>query len=222
MSKHNELENQDRETLNKFSITPSGESILAQLGIEPTAIKTIKPPWKRNKYRAVVNWLMKYKPLSDVTNIEKVKGLVEAFYHLCEVEAWKEAGNIPLVILNTPTNEKLHNQLQTWGYYQEQIDLYSKLLGKLNSEWDATCLGGLGNAYQFLGDYTRAMEFHEECLVIAREKGYRKGDGNALGNLGNAYSSLGDYTRAMKLYQQHLVIAREIGNRRGEGGAMGS
>ena len=61
MSKPSELEDRAIETLNQFCITPSGESILAQLGIEPTAIKTIKPPSKRNKYRAVVNWLMKYK-----------------------------------------------------------------------------------------------------------------------------------------------------------------
>ncbi|MFB2877756.1 tetratricopeptide repeat protein [Floridanema aerugineum] len=217
MNRQSELEKQNQKTLDNFRITPSGESILVQLGINPTAIKTIKPPWKRNKYRTVVNWLMKYQPLFDVTNLKKVKSLVEAFYHLCEVEAWKEAGCLLSVILNTPTNEKLHNQLQTWGYYREQIDLYSQVLRKLNSEWDATCLGGLGNAHQFLGDYTRAIEFHQECLAIAREKGYRKGEGNALGNLGNAYSSLGDYTRAMNLYQQDLVIAREIGNRRGEG-----
>lgn len=222
MNRQNELEEQYQETLDNFRITPSSESILVQLDINPTAIKTIKPPWKRNKYRAVVNWLMKYQPLSDVTNIEKVKGLVETFYHLCEIESWKKAGCLLSVILNTATNEKLHNQLQTWGYYREQIDLYSKLLGKLNPEWDAICLGGLGNAHQFLGDYTRAIEFHQQCLAIAREKGYLKGEGNALGNLGNAYSSLGDYSRAMKLYQQDLVIAQEIGNRRGEGGALGN
>ena len=69
-------------TSEQVNITPSSESILAELGIEPTKLKSIKPRWKRTQYRAIINWLTKYKPLPEASNLEKVKGLLEGFFHL--------------------------------------------------------------------------------------------------------------------------------------------
>jgi tetratricopeptide (TPR) repeat protein len=82
-------------------------------------------------------------------------------------------------------------------------------------------LGNLGLAYARRGDYSRAIECHEQHLVIARETGARRGEGDALGNLGNAYHSLGDASRAIEYYEKQLEIARETGSRRGEGNALG-
>ena len=48
--------------------------------------------------------------------------------------------------------------------------------------------GNLGNAYHSLGDYQKAIEYHEKHLKIAKEIGDRAGEGRAYGNLGNAYS----------------------------------
>jgi tetratricopeptide (TPR) repeat protein len=83
-------------------------------------------------------------------------------------------------------------------------------------------LGNLGIAYASLGEYRRAIEYHEQRLQIAREIGDRRGEGSALGNLGFAYDSLGEYRRAIEYQEQRLQIAREIGDRRGEGSALGS
>ncbi|WP_407894080.1 hypothetical protein [Scytonema sp. NUACC26] len=69
--------------------------------------------------------MKKYKPKPDSTNLEQVKGLLETFYHLCEIEAWEKASKILFTGLNTPTRQPLHNQLNTWGYYQEQISIYT-------------------------------------------------------------------------------------------------
>jgi tetratricopeptide (TPR) repeat protein len=81
-------------------------------------------------------------------------------------------------------------------------------------------LGNLGLAYSDLGEYRRAIEYHEQHLTIAREIGDRRGESGALGNLGSAYCSLGEYRRATEYYEQQLAIAREIGHRRGEGNAL--
>jgi tetratricopeptide (TPR) repeat protein len=81
-------------------------------------------------------------------------------------------------------------------------------------------LGNLGLAYSDLGDARKAIEFHEQALVIHREIGDRRGEGNALGNLGNAYYSLGDARKAIEFYEQRIAIAREIGDRLGEGNAL--
>jgi hypothetical protein len=113
MKKTNELD-REKLTLQEVSITPSGDLVLAELGIDPTDLKSIKPRWKRTQYRAIVNWLANYKPPPDTSHIEEVKGFLEAFHHLCEIEAWEEARKILSTVINTPSYEQLHNQLRYW------------------------------------------------------------------------------------------------------------
>jgi tetratricopeptide (TPR) repeat protein len=74
----------------------------------------------------------------------------------------------------------------------------------------------LGIAYDLLGQYPQAIEYHHQQLAIAREIGDRRGEANSLGNLGLAYYSLGQYQQAIEYHQQSLAIKREIGDRRGE------
>ena len=81
--------------------------------------------------------------------------------------------------------------------------------------------GNLGNAYKSLGDFRKAIEYHENHLKIAIEIGDRAGEGRAYANLGNAFVSLGDFRKAIEYHEKHLKIAIEIGDRAGEGGAYG-
>jgi CHAT domain-containing protein/Tfp pilus assembly protein PilF len=74
---------------------------------------------------------------------------------------------------------------------------------------------GLGNAYNFLGEYPKAIEFYQQSLAIQREIGNRNGFASSLMGLGNAYNFLGEYPKAIEFYQQSLAIQREIGNRNG-------
>jgi hypothetical protein len=77
------------------NLTPSGELVLEQLGINPHNLRADFPTREqRLQYRAVVQWLTDYKPKSDATNLGKVKGYLEAFHHLSEVEAWEKASKI--------------------------------------------------------------------------------------------------------------------------------
>ena len=99
-------------------------------------------------YIAVENYLTdEDEAPPDADNLEEVSFYLQAFYHLSEVEDWEKAKAIVRIQLSTPTNEELHIQLGTWGYYQEQIDLCSRLLGKLDTRTDSTCLNTLGMAY---------------------------------------------------------------------------
>ena len=66
----------------------------------------------------------------------------------------------------------------------------------------------LGNAYQNLGNFSKALEHHKECLTMAKEVGDRAGEGRAYGDLGNAYFSQGDYAKAIEYHMQHLAIAK--------------
>jgi hypothetical protein len=122
----------------KTNFAPSGEFVLKQLGINPHNLRAdFSNRWQRLQYRAVVQWLTLYKPKLDATNLEKVRGYLEAFHHLCAVEDWERASQVITIRLDTPTNEELHEQLNTWGYYRELLKLYRRILGKVNPSWDA-------------------------------------------------------------------------------------
>ena len=82
--------------------------------------------------------------------------------------------------------------------------------------------GNLGNAYFSLGDFKKAIEYHERDLKISKEVGDRAGEGGAYGNLGNAYDSLGDFKKAIEYHERDLKISKEVGDRAGEGGAYGN
>ena len=50
-------------------------------------------------------------------------------------------------------------------------------------------LGNLGSAYAGVGDFSKALDYQQQHLAIAREVGDRQAECNALGNLGRAYQS---------------------------------
>ena len=205
--------------MSKF--TPSSESVLAELKVEPTFIKSIEPRWKRTHYRAVRNWLTKYTPPSEASHLEQVRGYLEAFHHLCEVEDWNRASAILSIPLNTCTKQLLHEQLGTWGYYREQIRLYSKLLGNLKPLHYVTYLSALGNTLCSLGEYFKGLKYYQDYLYIAKQIGDLTAESKALGNLGSVYHFLGYYSKSIECYQQQLNIAKDMQDLKGEGYALG-
>ncbi|CAH3170218.1 unnamed protein product [Porites lobata] len=77
----------------------------------------------------------------------------------------------------------------------------------------------LGLAYYSLGDFRKAIQYHERDLKISKEVGDRAGEGKAHGNLGNAFRNIGDFQKAIEYHERHLKISKEVGDRAGEGKA---
>ena len=75
----------------------------------------------------------------------------------------------------------------------------------------------LGNAYQSLGSFSKALEHHKEHLTMVKEVGDRFREGAAYGSLGIVYCEQGDYAKTIEHHGQHLAIAKEVGDRAGEG-----
>jgi tetratricopeptide (TPR) repeat protein len=178
--------------------------------------------WHTAERQAAHFWLTTYAPVTDALNLEAVRGYLEAVNHYCEVgdgDAVRELFTNPI---DTPAKSTLSRQLDTWSYYQEEIHLGQKLLGKYGPATDIKCWNDIGNGYFGLGDYPKATEAYENCLRIAREIGDCRGEGHALGGLGNVYTRLGQYEQAINCYQQYLTIAREIGDHWGESASLGS
>ncbi|KAK1155743.1 G-protein-signaling modulator 1b isoform X5 [Acipenser oxyrinchus oxyrinchus] len=78
----------------------------------------------------------------------------------------------------------------------------------------------LGNAYFYLKEYAKALEYHRHDLTLARTIGDRVGEGKASGNLGNTLKVLGRYDEAAVCSQRHLDIARELQDKVGEARAL--
>ena len=87
---------------------------------------------------------------------------------------------------------------------------------------EGAAYGNLGNAYDNLGDFEQAIEYHKLFRVIAKELGQRGREGAAYSNLGNAYQGLGDFKEAIDNHNQALSIAKELGQRPSEGAAYGN
>ena len=204
-------------------LLPPSQFLLNQIGINQDMLKRGQlSRWQRVQYRAVINWLTKHSPSPSASNLEKVNGYLQACHHLFEVENWEAAGKILAVRLNSPTRDQLHNQLNTWGYYREYLDLFTTLLGKLDSEWEMTLLNGLGNLYNARSDYQTAIDYQRQHLEVAKTVGDRQSEGLALGNLGLNFYFLGDYHQAIQYSEQSLAIVQEINDRRAEGAALGN
>ena len=170
-------------TINELS---SGLLLFAKLGIDIDEV----PIEQIAEYTAVQYYLtVEDDPPPDATNLDKVRRYLEAFYHLCEVEDWERASEILFTSLDTQTNQTLHNQLGNWGYYLEQIEVYSRILHKLIGIKNSSFLNGLGNAYQALGNYEIAIEYNQQALSIALETQDRHLEGIVLVSLGNTYLS---------------------------------
>lgn len=71
-------------------------------------------------------------------------------------------------------------------------------------------------------EYSKAIEYFQQSLAIAREIKYRRGEAFALSNIANVYLSQEEYAKAIEYFQESFMIFREIKNRRGEGNTLGN
>jgi len=78
----------------------------------------------------------------------------------------------------------------------------------------------LGNAYFYLQDYGKALEYHRHDLNLARTTNDRVGEAKASGNLGNTLKVIGRFDEAIVCCLKHLEISRDIEDKVGEARAL--
>ncbi|XP_059612410.1 G-protein-signaling modulator 2 isoform X2 [Phlebotomus argentipes] len=78
----------------------------------------------------------------------------------------------------------------------------------------------LGNAYFYLGDYAKAMDFHKLDLTLARSMNDKLGEAKSSGNLGNTLKVMGRFDEAAICCERHLTLARQLGDRLSESRAL--
>ncbi|OPF17236.1 transcriptional regulator [Microcystis aeruginosa KW] len=162
--------------------------------------------------KAIAYYLSIAKPDSwEILN--DVQPYLEIFYHRYQLTEYDNAFDILRAIEDFLTRRGYYQTLA--DYYLELVTVYQQQEDKTNWKYTAS-LTSLGNAYGSLGEYQKAIEFHQQSLAIFREIGDRGGEAKSYGNLGVVYYLLGEYQKAIEFHQQSLAITREIGDRGGE------
>ncbi len=71
-------------------------------------------------------------------------------------------------------------------------------------------LNNAGIAYNDLGNYDKALNYHFKSLLIREEEGDKKSIGTALNNLGIVFYNLEDYKEAIKYYLRAVQTKKEL------------
>jgi tetratricopeptide (TPR) repeat protein len=209
----------------EFSIElfPLGESILQELNIDSGNLKSKNiNSHQRAHYRAIINWLTKYHPQLRASNLEQIKGFLESFYLLCQIENWKPAKKILGLHVNPLIDNELHEYLHIWGHYQEQISMYESLLGKYSLDLDSVIFNGLGITYHSLGKYQKAIECYKKDLEICQMIGNLEEQVASLGDLALAYHFLGNYDVANEYHEKCLDLINDISDSKKKGAVLGN
>jgi len=116
--------------------------------------------------------------------------------------------------------------LDICAYWQERKHLLNLALTATQAakkrDTEGKVLGNLGLTYSHLDETEKAIDYHQQALVISQEINNRKWEGVDLSNLGDAYADLGEVEKAINYHQQALIISQEIGDRQGEIQDLGS
>ncbi|XP_071152379.1 G-protein-signaling modulator 2-like isoform X1 [Mytilus edulis] len=78
----------------------------------------------------------------------------------------------------------------------------------------------LGNAYFYLQEYGKALDYHKLDLTLARTLGDMIGEAKASGNLGNTLKVLQKFDEAIACCNRHLEISRQLSDKVGEARAL--
>ncbi len=71
----------------------------------------------------------------------------------------------------------------------------------------------LGNAYFYVENYSKSLEYHKQDLTLARSMGDRLGEAKACGNIGSALKALGQYDESIACCRMQLDLARGMADK---------
>ncbi|EAZ89005.1 tetratricopeptide repeat protein [Crocosphaera chwakensis] len=172
-----------------------------------------KYPDLTNCHQIAINYYSSIVPPPPWTNLDEIQGYLEIFYHYYQLAEYDEALDY-LHYIDEFMNLQGYYDLRV-KYYSDLVTVYEEIDDKNNWKYPAS-LGSLGNAYDSLGQYQEAIEYHQQSLAITIDIGNRNGEAYSYIGLGNVYQSLRQYQEEIEYYQQSLNIFIEIGDRNGE------
>ena len=71
----------------------------------------------------------------------------------------------------------------------------------------------LGNAYFYLENYSKSLEYHNKDLTLARSMEDKLGEAKASGNIGSALKAMGQYDESIACCRMQLDLARDMSDK---------
>ncbi|MDJ0671800.1 MAG: tetratricopeptide repeat protein [Microcystis sp. M53598_WE2] len=176
------------------------------------------PEILRSAHQLALDYYLAHLPVPPWESLEDLKEYLEAFYHAGALGEWQLAYDILYQERGGEgKNKSVHSFLDLQGFYRKQADHYEQVIAGSQREQDCYCnsLNRLGLCYHSLGQYEKAIAYHQQSLEISKEIDYRQGEASSLGNLGLCYSCLGQYEKAIAYHQQDHDISKAIGDEQG-------
>jgi len=182
-------------------------------------------PPEYNVHQLALDYYLAHLPVPPWESLEDLKEYLEAFYHAGALGEWQLAYDI----LNEERggegkNKSVDSFLDLQGFYRKRADLYEEIIA--GSQREQVCyrnsLNRLGICFLNLGQYEKAIAYHQQSLEISEAMGDQQEVAISLGNLGNCYNCLGQYEKAIAYHQQSLEISEEIGYRQGVAISLGN
>jgi tetratricopeptide (TPR) repeat protein len=170
----------------------------------------------RSAHQSALDYFLAHLPSPPWESLEDLTAYLEGFYHAGELGEWQLAFDI----LDEERggegkNKSVNNFLDFQGLDRQRAQLYEQV--SVGSQREQDCyrnsLNRLGNCYKDLGQYKKAIAYHQQHHDISEEMGDRQEVANSLGNLGLCYYSLGQYEKAIAYHQQHHDISEEMSDR---------
>jgi len=181
------------------------------------------PEILRSAHQLALDYYLAHLPVPPWESLEDLKEYLEAFYHAGALGEWQLAYDILYQERGGEgKNKSVHSFLDLQGFYRKQADHYEQVIAGSQREQDCYCnsLNRLGLCYHSLGQYEKAIAYHQQSLEISKEIDYRQGEASSLGNLGLCYSCLGQYEKAIAYHQQDHDISKAIGDEQGAASSL--
>ena len=101
------------------------------------------------------------------------------------------------------------------GHWEEGIQKLESATrtGIADSKTLSALYSQLGNAYFYLEDHGKALEYHKQDLTIARAMRDKLGEAKACGNIGSVLKALGQFDEAIACCRMQVDLAREIADK---------
>jgi tetratricopeptide (TPR) repeat protein len=179
----------------------------------------------RSAHQAALDYFLAHLPAPPWESLEDLTAYLEGFYHAGELGEWQLAYDV----LNQERggegkNKSVEEFLNFQGFYRQRAQLYEQVIA--GSKREQAChrnsLNLVALSYRNLGQYEKAIAYHQKCLEISEVAGDRLGVAISLGNIGSWYDSFGQYEKAIAYHQKSLEIKEEIVNRQGVASSLGS
>ncbi|CCI09858.1 tetratricopeptide repeat protein [Microcystis aeruginosa] len=183
------------------------------------------PEILRSAHQLALDYYLAHLPVPPWESLEDLKEYLEAFHHAGALGEWQLAYDILYQERGGEGKDRsIKSFLDLQGFYRKQAELYEQIIA--GSQREQVCyrnsLSYLGSCYRSLGQYEKAIAYHQQSLEISEAMGDQQEVAISLGNLGNCYNCLGQYEKAIAYHQQSLEISEEIGYRQGVAISLGN